>query len=115
MYILHINYNVNLAPCLDYEILSILNSAFIDIDLMRDDAYRDIYLYFESEEDLDKSWEKLMTEGCKKIEYTKDKIALLDLINIFKYKQSAFFQEKLKLRKKINEILIKHKILGEDE
>lgn len=117
MHILHINYETKHAPLLDNYIFEALEGIIEDMDCMRDDETRDIYLYFQNEKELNSAIELLEVNGGKPIEDNEEGLTLLDFIRIIPLLKDTFQENKIKIRKRINEIyqkyLLKNSIVEE--
>lgn len=105
--ILHINYSSAYAPVLDNFIFEILDEYVQDMDCMRDDETRDIYLYFGTKEELEFANNLLLEKGKIPIENSGHNFCLLDLIRIYKQEKTEFQDEKMKLRQRIAKIYLK--------
>jgi len=115
MYILHIMYEVELAPNLDYNIFQALEGSATNIDCMRDDEIRDIYVYLETEIELESAQTLLLTNGLNQLTNTDEECCLLDFIRINALKKTKYQEDKLKLRKRIAEIYQKELLKYKDD
>lgn len=107
-YILHITYDVAIAPDLDFLILDIVQDQNFqwNIDCIRDDEYRDIYFFYSSKEDMEISCGKLYKLGTQKI--GNSDICLLDLIKIHENESDHYQLAKIKLKERISALYRKN-------
>ena len=101
-YILHISYDVELTPFLDFPIIEILE--WNNIDCMRDDENRDIYLFYETEAEVDDAIKKLDEKGKEQLENVDDECCLLDFIRICKHKHTRYQEEKISGKQNMSKI-----------
>lgn len=107
-HILHIIYDISLAPDLDFLILDIVQDQNYqwNLDCIRDDEYRNIYLFYASKADLEIARDKLYKSGIKKI--GDSDICLLDLIKIHENEANHYQLAKIKLKERISALYRKN-------
>jgi hypothetical protein len=109
MFILHISYEVRFAPTLDNYIFDALEGFIDDMDCMRDDDIRDLYFYFPNQNELDHAINLINDNGKKRLDENENGACLLDFIRMDNHERDQLQDSKLKLRKRITEIYIRHK------